>query len=401
MGTIDAKYDVAISTACPNLDNIVVDNVEVGQQCIDYLRKNNLGRARFICLDRLQARGLGAIQTPENVPRLFDLVTPRDPIFAPAFYSVMTDTLVAKDLTQANRIAYGAKRWRVVTLDGQLIDKSGTMAGGGQRVARGKMSSKQVAETTREAVVKFEADRDAQEANYLECQTELRGLQEKLRELRERIPELEVTMSKIQLEIQSGEKQVADSQRRVQELSVEHRPSAADNNRVSALEKQIVALNAELVKLKGETAGIEEEIKALQDKIMDVGGVKLRSQKAKVDGIREQIETLTEQHMQADIAKTKAEKTKIKVEKAFKESTAELEGVSNEMEGLEDLLKKQARTAEEFKARVEEAQEFLETKKEELSALKEELDKKKNEINSMRAREVCPFLSYMFLVVTH
>ncbi len=39
LGTIDEKYDVAISTACPALDNMVVDTVEVGQQCIDYLRK--------------------------------------------------------------------------------------------------------------------------------------------------------------------------------------------------------------------------------------------------------------------------------------------------------------------------------------------------------------------------
>lgn len=34
------------------------------------------------------------------------------------------------------------KRWRVVTLQGQLIDTSGTMSGGGKRVARGAMSSK-------------------------------------------------------------------------------------------------------------------------------------------------------------------------------------------------------------------------------------------------------------------
>jgi structural maintenance of chromosome 4 len=72
-----SKYDVAISTACPSLENLVVDSVEVGQQCIDYLRKNNLGRANIILLDRLARRDLSAIDTPENVPRLFDLVKPK------------------------------------------------------------------------------------------------------------------------------------------------------------------------------------------------------------------------------------------------------------------------------------------------------------------------------------
>lgn len=218
LGTIDAKYDVAISTACPALDNLVVESVEVGQQCIEYLRKNNLGRANFICLDRLQRRDMSPIQTPEDVPRLFDLIKPRDPKFALAFYNNLYDTLVARDLAQANRIAYGARRWRVVTLDGQLIDTSGTMSGGGTRVIRGKMSSKQVAETTREAVTKLEAERDAQEKNFQACLDEKRAMQEKLRELKERIPELDVTMSKIELEVQSGEKQIADAEKRIEEL---------------------------------------------------------------------------------------------------------------------------------------------------------------------------------------
>ncbi|CAJ0883347.1 6158_t:CDS:1, partial [Entrophospora sp. SA101] len=76
---------------------------------------------------------MNPIQTPENVPRLFDLIRPKDQKFAPAFYSVLRDTLVAENLQQANRIAYGKYRWSVVTLDGKLIDKSGTMSGGGNK----------------------------------------------------------------------------------------------------------------------------------------------------------------------------------------------------------------------------------------------------------------------------
>ncbi|KAK5562243.1 Structural maintenance of chromosomes protein 4, partial [Exophiala xenobiotica] len=70
LGTIDEKFDVAISPACPSLENMVVDNVEIGQQCIQYLRKSNLGRANFVLLDKLAQRDLSPIQTPENVPRL-------------------------------------------------------------------------------------------------------------------------------------------------------------------------------------------------------------------------------------------------------------------------------------------------------------------------------------------
>ena len=130
LGVIDDKYDVAISTACSALDNIVVDSDEVGRACIEFLRSNNIGRARFILLNKISSNmDIRPIKTPENVPRLFDLVRPKEEKYALAFYSVLQNTLVAENLQQANRIAFGKVRWRVVTLNGQLIDKSGTMTG--------------------------------------------------------------------------------------------------------------------------------------------------------------------------------------------------------------------------------------------------------------------------------
>ena len=53
-----------------------------------------------------------------GVPRLFDLVKCKEEQVRVAFYYAMRDTVVAQDLEQASRIAYGQdRRWRrVVTL---------------------------------------------------------------------------------------------------------------------------------------------------------------------------------------------------------------------------------------------------------------------------------------------
>lgn len=56
-----------------------------------------------------------------------------------AFYFSLRDTLVAKEIDQATRIGYGSKRYRIVTLQGDLIEISGTMSGGGRTVSRGRM----------------------------------------------------------------------------------------------------------------------------------------------------------------------------------------------------------------------------------------------------------------------
>lgn len=54
LGTIDEKYDVAISTACGALDNIIVDTMDTAVQCVDFLRKQDVGVATFIGLDKME-----------------------------------------------------------------------------------------------------------------------------------------------------------------------------------------------------------------------------------------------------------------------------------------------------------------------------------------------------------
>ncbi len=429
LGTIDQQYDVAISTACPSLENLVVDSVEVGQQCIDYLRKNNLGRANFILLDRLAQRDLSAIDTPEGVPRLFDLVKPKNSIFQPAFFSVLQNTLVAKDLEQANRIAYGARRWRVVTLDGQLIDVSGTMSGGGSRVARGGMSNKLVAETTKEQVSKLEIDRDSLEREFQAFQEGQRATEASLKQLTDQIPKIEIEMQKVGLEVESIARNLADAERRLNELTDTQQPSASDETRINTLEKQLSKLNKEVDKLRAETAGVEAEIQVLQGKIMEAGGVRLRAQKAKVDGLNEQISTLSEEISNAEVARSKAEQQKKKHQKAYDDAEREIAAAAEESESLATEFANQVSDASGSKRKAEEAREVcddlayvlspvsaciyvsscssafgvrasefyadlpgfwqeLDLKQEQLATLKSELDQKTVELNENRAVEI-------------
>lgn len=71
-------------------------------------------------------KSMNTVQTPENVPRLFDMIKVKDEKIRQAFYFALRDTLVANNLDQATRIAFQKnKRWRVVTLQGQIIEQSG------------------------------------------------------------------------------------------------------------------------------------------------------------------------------------------------------------------------------------------------------------------------------------
>ena len=53
---------------------------------------------------------------------------------------------MADDLAQANRIAYGQQRYQVITLNGELIQTSGAMSGGGNPL-KGKMGNQVISIT--------------------------------------------------------------------------------------------------------------------------------------------------------------------------------------------------------------------------------------------------------------
>jgi structural maintenance of chromosome 4 len=220
LGAIPEKYDIAVSTACGQLHNLVVDTVEQAQQCIEYLRAQNIGRATFMVLEKIpQDSGMKKTTTPEDAPRLFDLIKPKESRFAPAFYKALRDTLVANDLDQANRIAFGAKRWRVVTLAGQMFETSGTMSGGGGQPSRGGMSSKFAAEAVRpEVIQQYERDNEEATRYFNEAVEEAKQAEAELDRLKRLGPDLDMTFQKLGLEIETGKRLISEAEKRVRDL---------------------------------------------------------------------------------------------------------------------------------------------------------------------------------------
>lgn len=201
------------------LDNMIVDHVEQAQECIEYLRRQNLGRASFVALDKLPNKPIEPIQTPENVPRLFDLIKPKDPKYGPAFYKAVRDTLVANDLEQANRIAYGTKRWRVVTLAGQLIDVSGTMSGGGGKPKSGGMSSKLASDmVSPEELKRFEKQSETAATELAQANLKLASLEEELEGLRRKGPTLDMDIEKAQMALNTLKRRIEDSEKRMRQI---------------------------------------------------------------------------------------------------------------------------------------------------------------------------------------
>ena len=140
----DGKYSLAIEIALgAGLQNIVVDREEDAKAAIGYLKQRDGGRATFLPLtairgDRLRQPGVES--EFGFVGMAVDLVT-YDARYANIFANLLGRTVVAEDLDCGIAMARKYRNaFRIVTLDGQVINRGGSMTGGSVSRTAGVLS---------------------------------------------------------------------------------------------------------------------------------------------------------------------------------------------------------------------------------------------------------------------
>ena len=132
---VSGEYAVAIETALGNaLKNIVVETENDAKRAIEYLKRQNEGRATFLPVSSVKGRGLENAQGVENLYGFIgiasDLVS-CDAKYKEIISSLLGRTVITEDLDSAVAIAkkYSYK-FKTVSLDGQVVNPGGAMTGG-------------------------------------------------------------------------------------------------------------------------------------------------------------------------------------------------------------------------------------------------------------------------------
>ncbi|KAF0884940.1 SMC4 protein, partial [Crocuta crocuta] len=314
LGAIDEKYDVAISSCCHALDYIVVDSIDTAQECVNFLKRQNIGVATFIGLDKV------------------------------AFYFALRDTLVADNLDQATRVAYQKdRRWRVVTLQGQIIEQSGTMTGGGSRVMKGRMGSSVVVEISEEEVNRMELQLQKDSQKAVQIQEQKVQLEEAVVKLRHNEREMKNTLEKFTASIQRLSEQEEYLNVQVKELEANVLATAPDKKKQKLLEENVSIFKKEYDSVAEKAGKVEAEVKRLHNIIVEINNHKLKAQQDKLDKINKQLDECASAVTKAQVAiKTadrnlkKAQDSVFRTEKEIKDTEKEVDDLAAELKSLED-----------------------------------------------------------------
>ena len=133
LGEVDPPHRLALEVAAgARLNHVVVDDDRIAAQAIALLKRHRAGRLTFLPLNRLRvpaarsATARGSLRLQGLVDRAVHLVH-FEPIYGQVFAHVLGETLVFETLNQARRLL---GQHRCVTLEGELLERSGAMTGG-------------------------------------------------------------------------------------------------------------------------------------------------------------------------------------------------------------------------------------------------------------------------------
>lgn len=219
LGKVTPDFVQALDVAAGQyLSSLVVESDNVAQRSIEYLRERELGTATFLPLNTITSRpvpfDVGSLKRERGVCGLAIDLVEYDARFEQIFSFVFGSTLIVEDIDVARRIGFG--RVRMVTLDGDIVERQGVMKGGyrkrgsdslsfgrqgGVRGASSAAENEATVKTLHEEVAAIERDHMAVDMRLRNEQTELE-MSRRERDLRlEALRAVEQERSKVEQEL--------------------------------------------------------------------------------------------------------------------------------------------------------------------------------------------------------
>lgn len=168
--TVENEHSTAIEVALgAAMQNIVTANEADAKRAIQYLKQNNLGRATFLPISNIKGRALEEKGLDDNfgfVAVASDLVK-CDSSYANIISNLLGRTVVVEDMDCAIGMAKRYQnRFKIVTLDGQVINPGGSMSGGSRAKGAGVLSRSNQIEELLSQAKKLEEELERVQGDY-------------------------------------------------------------------------------------------------------------------------------------------------------------------------------------------------------------------------------------------
>ena len=262
LAEVEERYRLALEVAAGGrLSQVVVEDDGIAARAIALLKSRRAGRLTFLPLNKIRGGGSGNSALERGgaagrqggcVGRAVELLR-FEPVYTEVFRHVFGDTLVYVDLETARR---ELGRCRIVTLEGELLERSGAMTGGSlqqraDRLSFGRAHEGDEAEPLRRRLLELGETLLACRRKEAELSRSLEELQAQLLSQRQRQAALDAELAAAR---RAHGPQLARQQQLGERLAHTSAALASDGQRLTALAPLIEPLATELVSLEQQEA---------------------------------------------------------------------------------------------------------------------------------------------------
>ncbi|KAJ1397833.1 Structural maintenance of chromosomes protein [Sesbania bispinosa] len=362
------KYNLAVTVAMGKfMDAVVVEDEKTGKECIKYLKDQRLPPQTFIPLQSIRVKPImERLRTLGGTAKLCKF----DPSLEKAILFAVGNTLVCEDLEEAKILSWSGERFKVVTVDGILLTKSGTMTGGtsGGMEARSKQWDDKKIEGLNKKKEQYESE--------LEELGSIRDMHLKESEASGKISGLEKKIQYAEIEKRSIEDKLSN-------LSQEKETIKEEIDRISP---DLQKLNDTIDKRNAELRKLEKRINEITDRIY-----KNFSKSVGVANIREYEENQLKaaQNVAEERLNLSSQLSKLKYQLEYEQNrdmSSRIQELESSLSSLENDLKRVQNKEAEAKVAAEKATEEINQFKEEAKEWKSKSEDCEKEIQEWKKK---------------
>ena len=262
--SVPKEYGVAIETALGSaMQNIVTETDEDAKRAIRYLKSVDGGRATFLPLNTIKPRELreNGLEDCYGFVGVAANLCSCDNKYNGILYSLLGKIVIAEDLNCATTIAKKySYRFKIVTLDGQVVNAGGSLTGGSLNRNTGLLSRANEIETLKKQTTVLEQKSKDAENRSVEISREYSAFEAQLLGSRADLSNLRQDLVRLEAEKRACDNELANAG-----ASVENSMNEITNcrRRIETLEKDKNSAKRLLVELNKKILAAEEKVNEL------------------------------------------------------------------------------------------------------------------------------------------
>ncbi|MGN8645028.1 chromosome segregation protein SMC [Gracilibacillus sp. HCP3S3_G5_1] len=363
----DELVDAMETALGAQAQHIVVDSEKSAREAIHWLKKTNKGRATFLPINAMKSKQIPANlvqmleQEEEFVGVAVNLIR-YDSTYQPVMQALLGNVIIAKSLSAANQFAQKTgRRYRIVTLDGDVVNPGGSMSGGAKKKNNQSL---------------FTRDRELKTLTnkYKEYQTRVADYEKQIKEQKDALADLQSEKEKYYRELEEIRTTYQEHLSNYKEwkLSLEHlndQLSIYDQDKLQQEEdrkfllQQLEQIEHDLDRLQSKLSKLDSEIENLTDQHQNF--------EAKEEELKQELQS---RHVEQAELRSKLSNQKEKVEKAETEITEVTDTISVKQKQLQQLIeiKNSQQTEEEIDEEIQKKRQEKVTLQQDLQGLREQ-----------------------------